>query len=110
MSKINSLVALQLEKERLKLLCKDKEDSIGHKLDYIQDNIGAIALEGIFNSEKKEFLFIPDGVLDIVGKVIDIFKPEWTEKINKYSSIIRTVELIASLVYTQFFNQKKETN
>lgn len=105
--KIRNLDELLAEKAKLKSLCKEKELLIGKKLDYIHDNLGIIALETILpvkNSSKNTFSNVFDGVINLVGILI----PSLAEKLNKSDKIIKIIELVASSLFTSFFNKKSE--
>lgn len=72
-------------KERLKQLCKEKELVIGKKLDYIQDNLGIIALETILpinTAEKNSIRPIFDGIHGI----LQTFIPGFSEKFAQSKS------------------------
>jgi hypothetical protein len=103
-NKINNLEALISEKERLKILCKEKEQVIGKKLDYIQDNLGIIALETLLpiNSAEKNSI---SGVFTGIHSLLKNFIPGFSEKFAQSEKIINMVELIVSAIITRFFKK-----
>lgn len=104
-NKINNLEALLIEKEKLKQRCKEKELVIGQKLDYIQDNLGIIALETILpinKSEKNTISHIFDGLHGI----LQTFVPNFGEKFAQSEKWIRIIELVAASIFTRFFKNK----
>jgi hypothetical protein len=106
-NKINNLEALLVEKERLKQRCKEKEEVIGKKLDYIQDNLGIIAIETILpinNAEKSSISHVFDGLHGI----LQTFIPGFSEKFAQSEKWIRIIELVAASIFTRFFNKKSE--
>ena len=106
-NKINNIESLLVEKERLKQLCKEKELVIGKKLDYIQDNLGIIALETILpinTAEKNSIRPIFDGIHGI----LQTFIPGFSEKFAQSEKWIRIVELVAASIFTRFFKNKSE--
>jgi hypothetical protein len=106
-SKIKNMEELLAEKERLKGLCKEKEAAIGKQLDYIQNNIGMIALESILpvnQSQKGTASFIVDGLQTLLS----LFAPGLSEKFNKSEKLSKIVELLAGTLLTRFFNKKSE--
>jgi len=106
-NKIRNIEELQAEKNRLRQLCKDKEQVIGKKLDYIQDNLGIIALETILpinNAEKNSISNIFDGLHGI----LQTFLPGFAQKFAQSEKWIKIIELIAASIFTRFFNKKSE--
>jgi hypothetical protein len=106
-NKIRNIEELQAEKNRLRQLCKDKEQVIGKKLDYIQDNLGIIALETILpinNAEKNSISNIFDGLHGI----LQTFLPGFAQKFAQSEKWIKIIELIAASIFTRFFNTKSE--
>jgi hypothetical protein len=106
-SKIKNIEELQAEKNRLKQLCKEKELIIGKKLDYIQDNLGIIALETVLpinNAEKKSISHI----FDSLHGVLQTFLPGFAQKFAQSEKWIKIIELIAASIVTRFFNTKSE--
>jgi hypothetical protein len=106
-SKIKNLELLLLEKEKLKQQCKDKELLIGKKLDYIQDNLGIIALETILPINNKEKNTI-NQVFDGLHGILQTFIPSFSEKFEQSEKWIRIVELVAASIFTRFFNKKSQ--
>jgi len=106
-NKINNLQTLLAEKDRLKLLCKEKEIVLGKKLDYIQDNLGIIALETILPINNIEKTAI-SGVFDRINNLLKNFIPGFSEKFAQSEKWIRIIELIAASIFTRFFKKKSE--
>lgn len=52
---INNLADLQVEKQRILLLCKERELELNGKLKYMQENIGSIMIQSLL--PKKENFF-----------------------------------------------------
>jgi hypothetical protein len=106
-NKIKSIEALQLEKERLKKLCKEKEDVIGKKLNYIQDNIGLIALESILpvNIHQKDSI---NHIFDGLHSIFQLLVPGLAEKFSKSEKWIKIIEMIALSLFSKFYNKKTE--
>lgn len=52
---INNLTELQLEKQRILLLCHDSETELNHKLKYMQENLGSIMLQTLL-PKKESFI------------------------------------------------------
>lgn len=103
--KIRNIDELLAEKAKLKLLCKEKELIIGKKLDYINNNLGIIALETLLpvnKSSENTFSHIFDGMLSIVRILI----PSLAEKLNKSDKIFKIIEIVASSIFASFFNKK----
>jgi hypothetical protein len=106
-NKINNIETLLAEKAKLKKLCKEKEIVIGEKLDYIQDNLGIIALETILpinNKEKNSINQIFEGLYGI----LQTFLPGLAEKINTSGKWVKIIELVAGSIFTRFFNRKSD--
>ncbi len=106
-NKINNLETLLVEKEKLRQRCKEKEQVIGKKLDYIQDNLGIIALETILpinNAEKSSI----SHVFDSLHGILQTFMPGFSEKFAQSEKWIRIIELVAASIFTRFFNKKSE--
>ncbi len=106
-NKINNIEALLKEKERLQQRCKEKEQAIGQKLNYIQDNLGIIALETILpinNAERNSIGHIFDGLHGI----LQTFIPSFSEKFAQYEKWIRIIEWAVASIFTRFFNKKSE--
>lgn len=106
-NKINNLETLLVEKARLKQLCKDKEIVIGKKLDFIQDNLGIIALETILPINSAEKTSISQ-VFDGLHGILQTFIPGFAEKFTQSEKWIKIVELIAASIFTRFFKKKSE--
>jgi hypothetical protein len=106
-NKINNLEALLIEKERLKQLCKEKEQVIGKKLDYIQDNLGIIALETILPINKAEKNSI-NHIFDGLHSILQTFVPSFADKFAQSEKWIRIIELVAASIFTRFFKNKSE--
>ena len=106
-NKINNLEALLVEKEKLKQRCKEKELIIGKKLDYIQDNLGIIALETILPMNKSEKNTV-NHVFDGLHGILQTFIPSFAEKFAQSEKWIRIVEMIVASIFTRFFNKKSE--
>lgn len=106
-NKIKDLESLHAEKNRLKALCKEKEQVIGKKLDYIQDNLGIIALETILpinNAEKNTISNVFDGL----NGILQTFIPSFAQKFAQSEKWIKIIELIVASIFTRFFNKKSE--
>jgi hypothetical protein len=106
-NKINNLEALLKEKASLKQRCKEKEQAIGQKLNYIQDNLGIIAFETILpinNAERSSIGHIFDGFHGI----LQTFIPSFSEKFSQSEKWIRIIELAVASIFTRFFNKKSE--
>jgi hypothetical protein len=104
-NKIKNIEALLAEKAKLKELCKAKEEILGEKLDYIQDNLGIIALETILpinNAEKNSIHNLFDGL----HSILQTFVPSLADKINGSGKWIKIIELVAASIFTRFFNSK----
>jgi hypothetical protein len=103
-NKINNLEALLKEKASLKQRCKEKESAIGQKLNYIQDNLGIIALETILpinNAERSSIGHIFDGLHGI----LQTFIPSFSEKFSQSEKWIRIIELVVAYIFNRFFNK-----
>jgi len=106
-NKIYNLETLLAEKQRLKLSCKEKEEVIGKKLDYIKDNLGIIALETILPINNKEKSSIND-VFDGIHSILLTFVPGFAERFERSEKLIHIVELVAGTIFTRFFKKKSE--
>jgi hypothetical protein len=105
--KMKNMEQLLAEKERLKICCREKEAVIGKQLDYIQNNIGMIALESILpihKSQKGTAGFIIDGLQTILS----IVAPGLSEKFNQSGKFSKILEMLTAALLTRFFNKKSE--
>jgi hypothetical protein len=103
--KMNTLDELLAEKAKLQVLCKEKEKEIGNKLDYIQDNLGIIALETFLPSNQTDKNTVSQ-VLDGLISLIQTFIPSLGEKFNQSEKWIKIIEIVASSIFSRFFNKK----
>lgn len=103
--KINNLEELLAEQLRLKQLCREKESEIGNKLDYIQDNLGIIALETFLPSNPSEKNTI-NQVFDGIFNLIQTFVPGLAEKFNNSEKWIKIIEIVAASIFSRFFSKK----
>lgn len=103
--KIKNIETLIAEKERLKLLCKAQEQLIEKKLNYMQDNLGIIALETILpiNNASKQSI---SNVFEGIQGILQTFVPGFSEKFEHSGKWFKIIELIAATIFTRFFNQK----
>lgn len=105
--KISDIDALLLEKKKLQERCKEKEQLIGKKLDYIQDNLGLLAIQTILpvkKTEKSSIGYLFDGLHGILQS----FLPDIAAKFSKSEKWIKLLEIIASSIVQGFFNKKSE--
>lgn len=106
MNNIDSLQALRIEKARLKLLCKEKEFVIGQKLDYIQKNLGYIALDTLFPTKQNEG-FESSSIFQNAFNMIKTIAPIFLKNINLSAGWVKIIELAVGGIIAHFFNKRK---
>ena len=79
--KVTNIETLHQERNRLKQLCKENEQSLNQKLNYIQDNLGIIALETIIPINRKDKNNI-SSKLDIFHDILGSIIPSIADKIK----------------------------
>jgi hypothetical protein len=105
--KIVDIETLQQEKQRIKVLCKEKEIVLNKKLDYIQDNLGILALETILPINRKDKHQV-NLKLDWVHGLINTFLPSIASKFDGSSKWVKIVEMAIAAIVMRFFGSNNK--